>query len=85
MPRQLTSHVAGLEIENATFNRTFGGHQYDYDGPLAKEKKALEELKDVRGSVVELSRHAELFRTKVPTYNDRFKTDLRNAFAPFSM
>lgn len=40
-------------------------------------------MKKLRSSVEEDRRHDEIFCTKVPTYNDRFKTDLCDVLAAF--
>lgn len=40
-------------------------------------------MKKLRASVEEVYRHAELLRTNVLTYRDRFKTYLREGFAAF--
>lgn len=57
--------------------------QYDNDCAWAKEKTASDVLQTLRASVQIVRCHAELFRTKVSLYNDRFKTNLREGSPVF--
>lgn len=50
---------------------------------MVKRKKASDALKKLRSFVEDVSRHAELFRAKGPTYIDRFKMELHKGFAVF--
>lgn len=80
--RQLYSRVDGLENEKITPVRKLSGPQYNYDGALVTEKSS-DALKKLRSLVEEVRRHAELFRTTVLTYNDRFKADHCKSLAAF--
>lgn len=66
--------------------KTFFDHQlralrYDYDDTLAKGKKVSDALKTLRVSVEDVCLRATLLLTKLPAYNDRFKTELYKGLA----
>lgn len=70
-----------MHIEKTAFEHKLSDIQNDYEGALAKEKNPFEALKKLQVSVQEVCRQDEWFGSKVKTYNDQFRTELRNGFA----
>lgn len=81
--RQLSFRVDGLQNEKTSIDRQSWDFQHDYDGALAKEEMESDSLKKVHDPVEEFCHHGNLFCNKVPTYNDRFETELHEGFSAF--
>lgn len=80
---KLSSSVDGLKIEKTTSDCRLSEFLYDYNGAFAKEKEVSDELNSLRAFVEKALGYAELFRSKVSTDNDRFKTNLSEGFAAY--